>query len=86
MEGRGLDQEETPPPLLTINSSLIAPKTPETIAAGNYIPVGAGLTAPVASHGHGVWSVEPAGEYFARRPCPPSTSPVPPRRMICRST
>lgn len=69
MRGRGLDQAETPPPLLTIHARLLAPKTPQTIKAGNYVPVGSHFSAPPSFFGHGTWAAESAGEYLTRRNC-----------------
>lgn len=69
MRGRGLDREETPPPLLSIDSGLLAPKTPQTTAAGNYVPVGDYFSARPSFYGHGTWAAESSGEYLTRRTC-----------------
>lgn len=79
MQGRGLDREETPPSLLSLSSRLLSPKTPETVAAGNHVPVGDYFSERPVPGGRGTWIAASAGEYLVRQPCrrPDNAGPVP---------
>jgi len=66
MRGRGLDDEETPPPLVSIYSRLLV----------NPTPIRDHFSAPPDFHGQGTWAAESTGEYLVRRTCHRRNAPV----------